>query len=42
LQGIIDFINENKDEEVEGEEQIKPVAEDEPVADYSNVEFDDI
>jgi hypothetical protein len=42
LQGIIDFINENKVEEVEGEQQIKPVAEDEPVADYSNVEFDDI
>jgi len=42
LQGIIDFINENKDEKVEGEQQNKPVAEDEPVADYSNVEFDDI
>jgi len=42
LQEIIDFINENKLEEVEGEQRTKPVAEDEPVADYSNVEFDDI
>ena len=42
LQEIIDFIHENKLEEVEGEQRTKPVAEDEPVADYSNVEFDDI
>lgn len=42
LQEIIDFINKNKDEKAEGEQQRKPVAEDEPVADYSSVEFDDI
>jgi len=42
LQEIIDFIHENKLEEVKGEQRTKPVAKDEPVADYSNVEFDDI
>jgi hypothetical protein len=42
LQGIIDFINESKLEEIKGEHQTKPVAEDEPVADYSNVDFEDI
>jgi hypothetical protein len=42
LQGIIDFINESKLEEVKGEHQTKPVAEDEPVADYYNVDFEDI
>jgi hypothetical protein len=42
LQGIIDFINESKLEEVNWEQQTKPVAEDEPVADYSNVDFEDI
>jgi hypothetical protein len=42
LQEIIDFINKNKDEKADGEQQRKPVAEDEPVADYSSVEFDDI
>jgi hypothetical protein len=42
LQGIIDFINESKLEEVKGEQQTTTVSEDEPVADYSNVDFDDI
>jgi hypothetical protein len=42
LQEIIDFINKNKDEKSGGEQQSKTVAEDEPVADYSSVEFDDI
>jgi hypothetical protein len=42
LQGIIDFINESKLEEVNWEQQTKPVEEDETVADYSNVDFEDI
>lgn len=42
LQGIIDFINKGKPQEVNGELQTKSIAEDEPVADYSNVDFEDI
>ncbi|TNF44705.1 MAG: DUF3276 family protein [Bacteroidetes bacterium] len=42
LQGIIDFINKGKPQEANGELQTKSIAEDEPVADYSNVDFEDI
>lgn len=42
LQEIIDFINSNKANDLQGEKQSTPLAEGEPVADYSNVDFEDI
>jgi hypothetical protein len=42
LQEIIDFINENKLEEFDGEQQTITVVQSEPVTDYSNVDFEDI
>ena len=42
LQEVIDFINNNNANVLEGEKQIKPVAEGEPVANYSNVDFEEI
>jgi hypothetical protein len=42
LQEIIDFINENKLEEFDREQQTITVVQSEPVTDYSNVDFEDI
>lgn len=42
LQEVIDFINNNNADYLEGEKQSKPVAEGEPVANYSNVDFEEI
>jgi len=42
LQEIIVFINNKKADDLEGEKQSKPVEEGEPVANYSNVDFEDI
>lgn len=42
LQGIIDYINENQTKSVDGDKQSNPAPESEPIANYSNVDFEDI
>lgn len=42
LQDVIAYIHENQVEKVKEEEPVKPVDESETIANYSNVDFDDI
>lgn len=42
LQEIIGYINENQTETVSENKQINPLAEGEPITNYSNVDFEDI
>jgi len=42
LQEIIGYINENQGETVGVDNQTEPVSQDEPVANYTNVDFEDI
>jgi effector-binding domain-containing protein len=42
LQEIINYINENQTESIVEDKQLNPVAESEPVVNYSNVDFEDI
>jgi hypothetical protein len=42
LQEIINYINENQTESVREDKHLDPVDESEPVANYTNVDFEDI
>jgi effector-binding domain-containing protein len=42
LHEIINYINENQTESIVEDKQLNPVAESEPVVNYSNVDFEDI
>ena len=42
LQEIIDYINKNQTESVRDDKQLDPVDESEPVANYTNVDFEEI